>query len=74
MPTYNMWFKRIRLSHAMSRRDVVEAMRLGGVEVSSSRADRWTRADGDSRRGATMTEDEFDAFTRGLVEWTKEAQ
>lgn len=68
---YGTWFKRIRLSLSLSRADVVEIMRLGGIEVSSSRADGWSRPSSDARRATTMTEREFDAFTSGLVEWTK---
>lgn len=68
---YNIWYKRIRLAMELSRDDVVEIMRLGGVEISSSRADGWSRASADTRRGATMSEPEFEAFTFGLVEWTR---
>ncbi len=47
-------------------------MRLGGCPVSASRADGWMRPDTDIRRSTDMTEREFDAFTSGLVQWSKQ--
>jgi hypothetical protein len=59
---------------SLSRSDVVEIMRCAGVEITGGQADRWSRRDDDTERGKTgMTEDQFDAFTRGLVEWTKKS-
>ena len=71
MSSIDIWYKRLRLALRLHRRDVVEIMRLGGLSVSSSRADGWNRADGDDR-GQDITNEEFDAFTHGLVEWMKQ--
>lgn len=71
---YNNWYKRIRLAMELSRGDVVECMRIGGVIVSGSRVDGWARSQSDPTRRTLMTEHEFDAFTRGLVEWTTPKQ
>lgn len=69
---YTKWSQRVRLALELTRHDVVEIMAAGGVTVSSSRADGWMRrrdvADG---RRTVMSEAEFDAFTRGLVEWSR---
>lgn len=70
----SLWYKRLRLALDLDRNDVVEVMRLGGVEISKSRADAWARGrPAADERGVrqTMTASEFDAFTRGLVEWSK---
>lgn len=64
---YTRWFKRVRLALKLSRTDIVDVMSYGGVTVTKSRADGWMRSEDDVRR-ATMTEDEFDAFTSGLAE------
>ena len=66
------WFKRLRLVLELDRADIVEIMRLAESPVSSSQADGWMRPDNDTRRSRPMSEAEFDAFTRGLVEWSKE--
>ncbi|MPM20185.1 hypothetical protein SDC9_66614 [bioreactor metagenome] len=71
---WNRWFRRIRASHRMTRHDVVACCRLGGADVSASRAEAWSRrAGGDSRRSGAMTRDDFEAFTAGLVDWAREA-
>jgi hypothetical protein len=69
---FNRWYRRICISHDLTRHEVVEIMRVAGMEISSSRADGWKRVDTESRRGATMTEPEFEAFTNGLVEWLRD--
>lgn len=72
---YNRWFRRIKTSHAMSRAEIVECCRLGGLEISGSMADAWARKSGtDARRAAPMTELQFEAFTAGLVDWIREAR
>ena len=80
MSRNNKNFKRLRAALALSRSDVSEIMRLGGIEVSSSRADAWGRGESSEkwsgtgqgqRRMAPMSDDEFDAFCGGLVEWVK---
>lgn len=40
---HTLWFQRVRLALELSRHDVVEIVRLGGLTVSSSRADGWAR-------------------------------
>ena len=71
---YNRWFRRIKTSHAMSRPDIIECCRIGGMEISSSTADAWARRiGGERRRAAPMSEAQFEAFTAGLVEWIREA-
>lgn len=69
---FKIWFKRIRLTLELTRTEVTEIMRLGGCPVSASRADGWMRPDTDIRRSTDMTEREFDAFTSGLVQWSKQ--
>lgn len=77
MPDYGRWYKRIRISHRLTRDDTVEIMRLGGVVITRNRADAYQRSDDDASRGrkdgapVRMTEAEFDAFTNGLVTWTR---
>lgn len=68
----NNYFKRIAASHSMSRADVVRCCALGGIEITTSRADGWKRSEADERRFVRMTEPEFDAFTAGLVAWAAE--
>lgn len=71
---YNRWFRRIKTSHAMTRADIVECCRLGGLEISGSMADAWSRRAGtDARRANPMTEAQFEAFTAGLVDWIRNA-
>lgn len=77
-PNWNSYFRRIRASHQMDKHDVVEACRLGGLEVSASRAESWSRgvqgqdAERGKRRSIAMTEAEFEAFTNGLPLWARE--
>lgn len=72
---YNRWFRRIKTSHAMNRSEIVECCRLGGMEISGSMADAWGRnAGADARRSAPMTEEQFEAFTAGLVDWIRGAR
>lgn len=73
MTDWNIYFKRIRTSHQMTRGDVVEACRLGGLDITTSRAEGWSRGASDTRRHVAMTDAEFDAFTSGLVDWAREA-
>lgn len=72
---YNRWYRRIRTSHAMSQAEVVECCRIGGLAVSRSMVDAWGRRAGtESRRAAAMTEEQFESFTAGLVDWIREAR
>lgn len=72
---YNRWFRRIKTSHAMSRPDVVECCRIGGMEVSASMVDAWgRRAGGPDRRAAAMSKPQFEAFTAGLVGWRRSVE
>jgi len=73
MTNWNRHYVRIRISHKMERQDVVEACRSGGLEITASRAEGWARGQNDERRYVPMQEHEFDAFTRGLVDWAREA-
>lgn len=54
MTDWNSHFRRIAGSHKMSREEVVECLRLGGMEISRSRADGWRRGlqGGTLERGA----------------------
>lgn len=62
------------MSHRMTKLDVVEVCRAGGLEVSASRAEAWKRAANQGKRRYTpITEAEFEAFTAGLVEWARTA-
>ena len=72
MTNWNTYFNRIRMSHKMERHDVVAACRAGGLEITASRAEGWARGSSDTRRHVRMAAEEFDAFTRGLVEWARE--
>lgn len=67
MNRWNLYFRRIRSSHELDKREVQECCRLGGLEITVSRAEGWSRTD--ARRSTVMTEAEFDAFTQGLVQW-----
>lgn len=78
----NQNYKRLRAALGLSRDDVVEVLRLGGVDVSKSRADAWGRGEAaekwsgtgqGQRRMAPMSDEEFDSFCAGLVEWMKNA-
>ena len=68
---YNRWYRRISMSHRLTKSDTVECCRLGGLEISVSRAEGWKRGVSDSRRHVAMTDAEFEAFTSGLVEWAR---
>lgn len=68
---FNSWYNRVRMSMGLDKRNVFEIMRLGGVECSLSEIEGWQRREADTRRHRTMTEQQFDAFTSGLVEWTR---
>lgn len=70
---YNRYFRRVRISHRMSKHDVVVACQRGGLEITPSRAEAWARGEQDARRHIAMSEAEFEAFTRGLVDWAREA-
>ena len=74
---WNRLFRPIRASHEMSKHDVVEACRHGGIEITNSRAEAWARAwrggalDRGDRRSTAMTEEEFMGFVAGLVPWAR---
>lgn len=74
---WNRPFRLIRASHEMSKHDVVEACRHGGVEITASRAEAWARTwrggtpDRGDRRSTAMTEAEFMGFVAGLVTWAR---
>ena len=59
------------MAFELDRKDVVEIMKTVGMPVSNSTADGWTRSEADTRRKAEMTKEQFDAFTHGLVEWSR---
>ena len=67
---FNRYYKRIRLAFDMTEDDVVECCRLGGLQVSRSRPNGWNRSPDDKRRYVRMREDDFEAFTAGLPEWS----
>lgn len=74
MTDWNTHYRRICISHRLTKLDIVECCRLGGLEISNSKAEAWRRASSSDHRHVTrMTEAEFDAFTRGLVDWAREA-
>lgn len=63
----NTNFRMLRGTLGLSRSDVVAAMRLGGVEVSGDRVNRWARSsDAGAGRYTPMSDQEFDAFVRGV--------
>ena len=68
---FNRWFKRIALCFELTKKDTVETHDLDGVEVSNSLAEGWRKSP-DDRKFRLITESEFDAFTEGLVEWSRE--
>lgn len=72
MSEYNDYFKRVRISHEMSRSDVVQCCALGGLEITGSRSEGWARGIADERRFIEMHKDEFEAFTIGLIAWSRE--
>lgn len=72
MSDWNVYYKRVRTSLALSYPEVVAVCRMGGLEITRSRAEGWNRGPADTRRFVTMSESEFDAFTIGLVEWARE--
>ncbi|ELY4817780.1 DUF1456 family protein [Cronobacter malonaticus] len=67
----------------LTRHDLVEIVRLGGMEISSTHADKWLRAKGATKiatgnsadygahinRTETIKDDEFRAFCIGLKPW-----
>jgi hypothetical protein len=69
--TLTRWYKMIRTVHELNRKQVVEIMRLGGIEISGSRADGWVRSQADTHRRNLITPDEFEAFLAGLLKWTR---
>lgn len=87
MPTdrNNQNLKRICSALRLDRGDIVEIMACGGIQISASKAHGWLRGKHakrehrDSRDGAiftdhrmkVMTNEEFDFFCSGLVEWFK---
>ena len=74
---WNRLFRSIRASHEMSKHDVVDCCRHGGIEITGSRAEAWARArrggtlDRGERRSTAMTEAEFAGFVAGLVTWAR---
>lgn len=84
----NRNYKHIRIAFGLEVADVVEILRLGGVSISKTTANRWGRASLASRlrvnrhsgkpfqdeRYKAMTDSEFDAFCAGLVLWAAEDQ
>lgn len=73
MTDWNRYFRRIAISHQLTKHDVVECCRLGGLVISGSKAEAWKRSASNPRRHAEMTGEEFEVFTRGLVDWAREA-
>lgn len=69
---YNRWTRRIKIALALTKQDVKDILSCGGIEVSSSRAEGLTRSASDRRRFSPMREDEFEAFTSGLVDWARD--
>lgn len=74
MTIWNVYYARIRNSLVMSKQDVVAACRLGGLEITVSRAEGWSRPTSDVRRYVKMYESDFDAFTKGLPEWGRQVE
>jgi len=70
--SWNRHYKRIRMILELDKRDVTEIMRLGGASESLSEIEGWQRQADDSRRYRTMSAAQFNAFTLGLVEWTRD--
>jgi uncharacterized protein YehS (DUF1456 family) len=72
MTDWNRHYKRVRGALRLTYPEVVDVCRLGGLEITRSRAEGWNRGEDDVRRFVKMTEAEFDAFTRGLMDWSRE--
>lgn len=70
--TWNTYYKRVRVALSLSYPEVVEICRLGGLTITRSRAEGWSRGVADKRRFVRMSEAEFDAFTRGLPGWASD--
>lgn len=70
--SFNVWYNRVRMSLALTKHDVAEIMRIADLPCSTSEIEGWQRRTDDSRRHRTMTEQQFDAFTRGLVDWARD--
>ncbi|WP_306133019.1 DUF1456 family protein [Roseivivax marinus] len=68
----NDHYKRIRTALGLSNTEVADVLCLGGREITKSRADGWGRGEHDKRRFVRMTDDDFDAFTHGLVAWCRQ--
>lgn len=80
---HNPVIRRVCGAFQLGRRDVVDICRLGGLEISGSRADGWRRGAGTyrkpdagshdpgnlERRDKPVGDDEFAAFWRGLALW-----
>ena len=80
---HNPVMRRVCGAFQLSRRDVVDICRLGGLEISASKADGWKRGaqtyrnpDAGSRdpedlerRDKSVSDAEFAAFWRGLTIW-----
>lgn len=76
-------FKLLKSALSLSSADVVEIVGLGGLVVSKTRADLWSRGTGAKKnasgnsdmrgsrisRSAEIKEDEFHAFCIGLKPW-----
>lgn len=76
-------FKLLKSALSLSNADVVEIMSLGGMVVSKTRADLWSRSSGAKKnasgnsdmhgsrisRSAEISEGEFRAFCIGLKPW-----
>ena len=70
----------------MTDQEIIQAMALSGVEVSRSRVNGWKRGagalkrpdpgshnpDNRERRMKLMSDEEFDAFCRGLWLWLRD--
>ena len=68
----NTYYKRVRVALELDKHDVAEILRLGGGEASLSEIEGWSRRESDQRRYRSMSEAQFDVFTRGLVEWARD--
>lgn len=69
--SFNKYYHRICIALALSKQDVVEIFQMAGVKISVSRPAGWRRSESDVRRHIVMHEDEFNAFTAGLIPWAR---
>lgn len=82
-PSNNIAYKRIRWALSLTDTDVIEIIRLGGMEASKSMADSWNRSAHATKSGSgnssartlsrfrEMSDEYLQAFCIGLTKFNK---